>query len=712
MNTKLICLGFLQISLALPLLLSQTVAAPSPDRPGVERGEDVGAYNWTNSFEFGYRFSEVGGDSSLFRANENYGNGLRLFGSSVTAHSKTGRGFLFDSLSLTTQGLGNDPYGTARARIEKNDLYRYEMTWRQSDYFNPSLADAGGAKLKNTRRTMQDHDLTFTLAKWANLKMGYGRNRETGPEFIPYELYIGGLGRDVLPVNSNTRREWNEYRLGTELDFLGFRLTFQHQWTYYKDDTSYASLVPGQPYTLSDLLNQPYQASLPWTYPTIATAYSRSAPMHIRTPGWFGNLTRSGRLWAMNAKIAYSKADQTSDYDEIESGARAAANASCSNCGLGAPATAATFAAGTAREAFTSGDLSFSIFPTSRLTITHTTSAQNNLYDGTSQIFQPNTAAATKNVFWNQRIGSGRVSDSLEANYRLTKRVGLNAEYRYTDRWISNKLIRTGTTNSRDLNSLSNHLHTATFGFWLKPIQALSINLDAGIGRDNMPETPWAPAHFHNIRGRVQYKPLQRLTLAATYRQQYNLSAPQPVVFTSTFGVPPNSYYASHSRDYSASASFEVRRNLSLDVSYSKTHLDTLANLWVELPVTVSTIVSVPGYVSQYLSNIHTVSIMARTSFKNRVTLYAGYNITRDTGDGRSVQDLGIRDPAAEFLAARQTFPLTYQAPLARVSIKFTPKLQWNGGWEFYRYNQQFAFYGYQPYYRAQTGYTSLSYSF
>src|SRR5215831_3453783 len=100
MNSKLLCLGL--ISLSAPLLQSQPVVAPSPDRPGPERGADVGAYNWTNSFEFGYRFSEVGGDQSLFRSTENYGNGVRLFGSSVTAHSKTGRGFLFDSLSLTT----------------------------------------------------------------------------------------------------------------------------------------------------------------------------------------------------------------------------------------------------------------------------------------------------------------------------------------------------------------------------------------------------------------------------------------------------------------------------------------------------------------------------------------------------------------------------------------------------------------------------------
>src|SRR5215467_12628125 len=136
MTKKLLCLGLLNFSLALPLLRGQTTAAPSPDKPGAE-GSDLGAYNWTNSVEFGYRFNQIGGDSGLFRATENYGNGIRLFQSSTTAHSKTGHGFLFDSLSLTTQGLGNDPYATANLRIEKNERYTYNMTWRQSDYFNP-----------------------------------------------------------------------------------------------------------------------------------------------------------------------------------------------------------------------------------------------------------------------------------------------------------------------------------------------------------------------------------------------------------------------------------------------------------------------------------------------------------------------------------------------------------------------------------------------
>jgi len=76
------------------------------------------------------------------------------------------------------------------------------------------------------------------------------------------------------------------------------------------------------------------------------------------------------------------------------------------------------------------------------------------------------------------------------------------------------------------------------------------------------------------------------------------------------------------------------------------------------------------------------------------------------------VQNLGLTNLAAAYTALGSTFPLTYQTPQARLSIRISQKLNWNGGWELYRYHQQFAYFGYQPYYRAHTGYTSLSLSF
>jgi hypothetical protein len=63
-----------------------------------------------------------------------------------------------------------------------------------------------------------------------------------------------------------------------------------------------------------------------------------------------------------------------------------------------------------------------------------------------------------------------------------------------------------------------------------------------------------------------------------------------------------------------------IRRRLALDVSYSISHLDTTANLWVEEPADITTVVSVPGYISEAFPNrsvtFHAVSIMSRVSYK------------------------------------------------------------------------------------------------
>jgi hypothetical protein len=707
MNPRIFALLLL---MSLPVL-AQPALAPTPDQPGLARGENIGLYNVTNSVELGYRFAQVGGDTDFFHNAENYGNGLRLFGGNFTMNSREGRGLLFDSLTLNTMGLGNDPYSTAVFHLEKNGIYRYDMNWRKSNYTNLPFDNGAGANFMGTQRIMQDHDLTISPNKWAKIKLGYTRNHQTGPQDSNYEAYIGGLARSVLPLLQNVRRDYNEYRLGTELNFLGFRLIVSHQWEFSKDDTTTDPLIPGDDYPR--LLNVPLQPSLPVTYSPLVTAYSRSQPMHGLNSGWFANLNRSERYWTVNARITYTKGDNTTFYYENETGARAASNTACSNCGSGVPTTAFTYAPGTSRRPYTAGDFTFSLFPTSRLTIVNTTSAQNLHEDGSEPALQVNNVAAVKNVFWNYRIGDQRFSDALDLNYRLTKWLAMNAEYRYTARWLINNLIRSGTTNSKDLNSLANHLNSGTFGIRVKPVKTLSLDVDTTIGRDNSPLTPVAPAQFHNIRARADYRPTRRLRFGGSYRQIYNLNAPDPVVFTSTYGPPPPSYYASHSRDLAANASLAVSDNWSLDFSYNKLHLDTFANLWAEEPALNSaTIISVPGYVSRYISNIHTVSVMARTNLKRRGTLYLGYNITRDTGDGRSVQNLGFTDPAASYLAGFNTFPMTYQAPMARLSIKLTPKIHWNGGWEFYRYNQKFAYFGYQPYYRAHTGYTSLAFTF
>src|SRR5438270_12141636 len=149
---------------------AQETVAPTPETAGSPRGETWNNYNIVNSFETGYRFATVGGDVSMYRSAVNYGNGIRLLSSYFSMNSKDGQGGLFDSIVISTQGLGNDPYESALFRIEKKKTYLYEMNWRRNDYFNPGLITAGGAgnHLLDTQYDMQDHD--FTLFPDSNLK--------------------------------------------------------------------------------------------------------------------------------------------------------------------------------------------------------------------------------------------------------------------------------------------------------------------------------------------------------------------------------------------------------------------------------------------------------------------------------------------------------------------------------------------------------------
>jgi hypothetical protein len=58
---------------------------------------------------------------------------------------------------------------------------------------------------------------------------------------------------------------------------------------------------------------------------------------------------------------------------------------------------------------------------------------------------------------------------------------------------------------------------------------------------------------------------------------------------------------------------------------------------------------------------------------------------------------------------ARTALPGT---PLARLSIRVTPKIRWNAGWQFYNYHELFGLTVPMQNYRANTGYTSVLWSF
>jgi len=660
-------------------LWAQQVVAPTSEALGTPRGEDHGSYNVTNSFETGYRFSLVGGDLGEYRSDVNYRNGLRLLASSVSIDSKDGHGHYFDQILLNTMGLGNDPYQSVTLRIQKNGLYRYDMTWRLNDYYNPGLTVAGGLHLMDTVRRTQDHDITLFPQGKFRVRAGYSRNTQDGPTLATsLEPDNNSANSAGIPVFANVRRQWNEYRLGADVDFAGFKATVLRRWDFYKEDTPY-SLFYGSSAAYAGLANDQ----------TVLQQFTKSAPVHGSNPGWMGNLLANHKRWAVNGRFSYMDGHNNFALNEFSSGLGR----------FGGAANRQILVQGDAERPMVAGDFNFSAQPTSRLTVVNNTSVDNLRINGPSSYTEINNGSNSGQTIIFRYLGIRTVTNSTDAHYRVEDWIGFYAGYRYTDR-----LVRTiegfsipafAETAPNTVYENTNHLHSGTVGLQLRPVKNLTATLEGEVGRADNPLTPVSDGNYHTLNGRVSYR-TRKVQLSTSYKQLYNVNA--PVVLSA---------YSSHSRNYSANASWSPKNWFALDAGYMKLHLDTVSGI----AFFAGTRTLQEGN-SLYLSNVHAGNFGVRLAVAKRADVYLGYSITKDTGDGRATATAGVTSPAGALLASVQTFPLAYQSPLGRVSVRITPKLRWNVGWQFYNYHEEFGLLGYYQNFHAQTGYTSVSWAF
>ena len=280
---------------------------------------------------------------------------------------------------------------------------------------------------------------------------------------------------------------------------------------------------------------------------------------------------------------------------------------------------------------------------------------------------------------------------STDANWRATKWFGFYGGYHHSTRRIGSlqQQVVAGTPASLT-GQQNNQLHSGLAGFWLQPVRPFTVKLDAEIGRANHPFFPVGEKNYHLLGARFEYK-VKTLLLSASARSNYN---------TNSVSL---ANYSSRGRNYTANASWTPRPWASVDATYSKMHLDTLGALAYFASGSFVTTDR-----SLYISNIHFGNIEARFSLGRRVELAAGYSRVQDVGDGRS-NPLGDQGNSALplFLAA-QTFPLTFESPQARLSLKLHERVRWNAGWQFYHYRELFQ----GRLYNANTGYTSVLWSF
>ncbi len=466
------------------------------------------------------------------------------------------------------------------------------------------------------------------------------------------------------------KREFNSYRVGADIDAYGFRLTFLHTWEYFKEDTPYSLLQP--------------TAGLNPTDPSTLNTFNRSSPIHGSTPSWLVTLSTEHKYFALNGRFTNSAGKNGFLQQETASGT-----------GLSGSVTRIITTGGDARRPVTTGDLNLSFFPTSRLTITNNPSFDNRRMVGNS-VFQQVDLLTFDVVTYNfEYLGLRRIINSTDAHFRASKKIDFFAGYRYSNREIKSiqSTVDPTTPFANVLTAQTDVVHAGVAGVNVIFNSALRLHLEGEVGRNDNPFYPVSDANYHTINTRLQYRK-RNVSAAAGYRQNYNNNS---ITLTS---------YSSHTRNYFGNFSWAARNWASVDAGYSYLHNDSLGGLQFfagapSAQLTTGT--------SVYVSNIHAANLGIRLALK-RADIYAGYNITRDVGDGRpALQPLGTTDA---LLYDVQTFPLSFQTPLVRLTIPFTAKLKWNAGFQYYGYHEDFGLFSGPQNYHAATGYTSLLWAF
>ncbi len=656
----------LELGLAAALLAAaQQTVAPTPERAGTPRGDNIDGCNAVNWFEAGYRFHAVGGDDARYRSDVNYRNGVRLLSSYLTLHSKEGQGGLFDEIALSTQGLGNDPYQFSSLRIQKNKLYRYDFVWRLNEYYNPALAISRGRHFTDTSRRWQDHDFTLLPQSRFRLFLGYSRNKQDGPSFATVQQF-DPLG-DEFPLFANVRRGRNEYRLGGQLGFGAFRLNFLRGWEYFKEDT--ASPAGGGPGANPEDL-------------TALSSFRRDEPYHGSSPYWRVNLFTEGRNWyTVNGRFSHATSRRNFLFDELAAGTDR----------FGDARNRQVLVTGDGRRPVTTASLTLSLFPAGRVTVSNHTGFHHTRMEGDSAYREVNNATLRGTLLFFRCLGIRTFTNTTDLTLRASKQVAFYGGYHYSTRRIrSVEQIAVRDILERLPGEQENRVHSGLAGVRFQPAKPLTIRLDGEIGRADRTFFPIGEKNYHALGARVQYK-AKSIFLSAAAHSNYN------------FNSAALASHSSESRNYSFDGSWTPAGWLAVDAGYSKLHLDTLSGI-----AYFAAFHLVEGDRSIYVSNLHAANLGARIGLKNRASLYFGYSHVEDTGDGRRTAESGGGAELPAFLIA-QTFPVAYRSPLARLSVRLHTNLRWNFGYQYYGYREDFL-----PRlgYRAHTGYTSVLWSF
>ena len=700
------------------VIAQQPSASPSPQKPDstdapVESGEGAGDFTVISSIEFGYRGLSVDGDHNKYQSDLNYRAGPRLFDSSFLLRSKNGDGTLFETLLVNSTGWGADPQGNLRVSVEQPEWYRFDATYRRFKYFrflnnfaNPNWVFSPaqfsvpprvttGEHGQDTRVKLGDFDLTI-LPKHERIRfnIGFSPERYSGPAFTNY--HVGGNEFIML---SQVESRANDFRVGADGKVGPVNFSFLQGFRRFRDDSVIdLGVTPG-------INLNPAAASL--------TTFERNEPAR-GTVNYtrFSLQTLIAKKLDVTGRIIYSKAEQNYSFFENFTGR----NWNPRITGFPPSPPGATpnilnlgqyTLSGDSERPNWLGDVGLTLLATDKFRLSNTFRVEKFEINGAalfSDFFSVTRGTRTDTVGFSNRnvdthIEYRKIQNTIEGDYQFNKDYSIHLGYRYGRRRVTEAIsgFNLGTNAPAalvpDSHTELNHTHAFLGGFKARPYSNWAIYFDAEHGTADNVFSRIGNYDYTNLRGKVRYKPTSRLGFNLGVIAKNN-SNPSEIAGVSLedFGVSIKSRIFTSSLDWTASPRFSVSTGYNYHWINSHSILDYFFN-GVAHPLGNSLY-----FVRNNFFFIETVSRIAP-----RATLFTAYRINKDTGQGNRVAD-----PTGRPGTLIASYPMSYQAPEARLAIKLHHRLDWNVGYQFYNYNES-TIVGPRPQnYRAHLPYTSL----
>jgi hypothetical protein len=704
---------------------SSPQASATPQTSSNGNGDTLGDYAVISSIEFGYRGLSVDGDHNKYRSDLNYSAGPRLFDTSFLLKARDGHnGGLFDSLLVVSTGWGADPYGQMRLSVENPKWYRFDGSYRRFKYFrflntlaNPNWVfnppefsvppnPVTGEHGFDTEQQLGDFDLTILPKnRLVRFNVGFSPERYSGPAFTNY--HVGGNEFFLL---SELRSRANDFRFGVDGKLGPVDYSFLQGFRRFRDD-SFIDLgaTPG-------INVNPTTASL--------NSIHRDEPTRGKV-----NYTRlslhslvAQRL-DLTARYIYSKATSNSLFSEGVTGVNWNARVS------GWPPTPPNSSPNTlnlgtynitqdVERPNTIGDFGVTWLATNKLRISNTFRVEDFEINGVGSfsdffsITRPITGGTRtdtvgfNNLPANVVTGYRKYQNTFEGDYAFNPRHSIHLGYRYGHRRIEEFFsgFDFGSNGSLPAPSPStsqseqvNNTHAILGGFKSRLAGNWTIWFDGEHGTADNVFSRIGNYDYTYIRAKTRYSITNKVSINLALITRNNANPSEIAgVSLEDFGV------STKSRVFTSALDWTVTPRLSLNAGYNYN--------WVNSNAVVDYFfngVRHPEGRSLYFMRNNFFYVDTVSQLAPRATLFIGYRINKDNGQGTRVSD-PTGNPG--FLVT--SYPMSFQSPEGRLAFRLHRRLDWNVGYQYYNYNES-VLVGPRPQnYHAHMPYTSLRFYF